>query len=205
MKNSIMLDETFLQRAKFLFLCVVLECSLYISGSVFRWRDGYYIHEGWLDRMIPFNPYSIIPYFSLYILIPLAFFKCQPKKIITLTNGFCLISLMATSIYFIFPTTINRVGVVENSGFLYIFIGLFYQIDTSFNCFPSQHCALAILCTACLMATDKLINSMYFLWCLLILWSTVAVRQHLAIDLIGGIFLGLSIYFIVLVLEKNHG
>lgn len=184
------------QRISYGLIATAYECLIYFSMPFFQWRQAYTLPRSGLDAVISFDVWGVIPYVSLYILILYAFLKSPSVAVWRLCKNICIVASIAAFFYFFFPTQVGRVDVVMGDDILSQILVLLYHIDTPFNCFPSQHCAIAVLCVAALMDKDKVENSVYFIWGLLIIWSTIAVQQHVSIDAISGAALGLSIYWL---------
>ncbi len=183
------------QRVGYGLIATLLECLVYFSIPLFQWREVYILPRSSLDFAIPFDEWAIIPYISLYFLILYAFLKSPSVAVPRLCKNICIVAGIAAIFYFFFPTRLERVDVAMSMDSLSQMIRLLYSFDTPLNCFPSQHCAIAVLCVAALMDTNKTENFVYFLWGLLIIWSTIAVQQHVTIDAVAGILIGLIVYW----------
>ncbi len=184
------------QRMGYGLIATVFECLIYFSIPFFQWRQAYILPRSGFDFIIPFDALAIIPYISLYFLILYAFLKSPSSVIPRLCKNICIVAGIAAFFYFFFPTQIERVDLVMGQDALSQLVALLYRLDTPFNCFPSQHCAIAVVCVAALMDTNKTENCLYFIWGLLIIWSTIAVQQHVTIDAVAGTALGLAIYWL---------
>ena len=92
-------------------------------------------------------------------------------------------------IYFIFPTEIVRPTLVDNSFFNSI-INIIYISDRPFNCFPSLH----VLGTYFVMRYTKKDNNKYIYFYtkivgVLIILSTIFIKQHFVLDVVASIVL----------------
>ncbi len=155
-----------------------------------------------LDNKIPFIIYFIIPYitwFILLFLIPYYIYICDKKNFINYCVSFVLSIIIANIIYVIFPTTIIRPTIVGN-GILESITKLVYWVDTpAKNCMPSIHCSFClsfILFTITSKNSNKYINLFIIIISLLIMISTLLIKQHVFIDLITGCALSLIVYII---------
>jgi membrane-associated phospholipid phosphatase len=69
-------------------------------------------------------------------------------------------------------------------------------IDGRGNACPSLHAAFAVFSAICIdrlarrLGDRGLARSLSWLWCLGILYSTLATKQHVAVDMVAGIALG---------------
>lgn len=184
------------QRLGYGLIAIAFECLIYFSIPLFQWRQAYILPRSGLDFIIPFDALAVLPYISLYFIILYAFLKSPAVAVPRLCKNICIIASIAAFFYFFFPTRIERVDVLIDSSIFSQWVTLLYHLDTPFNCFPSQHCAIAVVCVAALMDNNKTENSFYFIWSLLIIWSTIAIQQHVTIDAVAGTALGLMIYWL---------
>jgi len=81
------------------------------------------------------------------------------------------------------------------------FYSILQRVDASGNACPSLHVAFAIF-TACWMhrllrrdGSGRAVRVGNWLWCAGILYSTLATRQHVAIDVVAGAALGALVAF----------
>ena len=71
--------------------------------------------------------------------------------------------------------------------------------DASGNACPSLHVAFAVFTAIWLghllrqMRIGRLIRAISWLWCLGILYSTIATRQHVSLDVLAGAILGAAV------------
>lgn len=99
---------------------------------------------------------------------------------------------VAIPIFLIFPTAMVRPE-ITGSGFFDGFTRLIYALDPPDNLFPSLHCYDSWLC---LRVVCKMKNAPgWFKWAngifsVLVFASVVLVKQHLLVDILGGIALG---------------
>jgi membrane-associated phospholipid phosphatase len=69
-------------------------------------------------------------------------------------------------------------------------------IDASGNACPSLHVAFAVFTAIWFrhllreMGAGRFVRALNWLWCLGILYSTMAIRQHVALDVLAGAALG---------------
>ncbi|MDP3615573.1 MAG: phosphatase PAP2 family protein, partial [Rubrivivax sp.] len=150
-----------------------------------------------LDHWVGFEPLALLPYVSLWIYVGFAP-GLMPSLRQAVVYGLwaaalCLAGLLA---FYAFPTSVPlhpmRVDVSQHAGF-----ALLQGVDAAGNACPSLHVATAVF-TACWVhrhllqmgapAWPKVLN---VLWVLLIVWSTLATKQHVAWDVAAGTLLAL--------------
>jgi membrane-associated phospholipid phosphatase len=147
-----------------------------------------------LDKQIPFVPAFILPYllwypFILTILIVL-FVKQRLAYYRTLFT--LCVGLIACYITFhFFQTTIQRPQITED-GLFYWLVKMVYKNDGAYNCFPSIHVLSSYLMLkgmsycANFSKTSRLLIIISS-WSIII--STVFVKQHVLLDIVGAILL----------------
>ncbi|WP_019910922.1 phosphatase PAP2 family protein [Paenibacillus sp. HW567] len=162
-------------------------------GILNRAGDHVYNLEISLDHLIPFVPVFIIPYLIWYpfitgVLVALAFKnrKMYFQTLIALCSG-----LIASYLFFaVFQTAIQRPDVHNEIGVLYRLIELVYRTDQPYNCFPSIHVLTSYLMLRGAREFGKINRWLIAGMSVLIILSTVLVKQHLVVDIVGGILVG---------------
>ena len=144
-----------------------------------------------LDRLIAYQPDNLLLYLSLYLYIPLAPWLLDNKRDLNACclalSGLCLLGLI---IFFVWPTTILRPDNTEHWPVI--------AIDEPRNVCPSLHAAFAVFSAIFIerlarrLGDRGLVRGLSWLWCLGILYSTLATKQHVALDLVAGTILGVA-------------
>jgi membrane-associated phospholipid phosphatase len=150
----------------------------------------------WLDHAIPFEPRWVWAYLSLYLLNPIGPLLTRSRKdLLRYAGGILFFFVCGFLCFVVLPVAGPRPATAEG----YWLYNQLILVDRAYNSFPSLHAACAVY--AVLYATyasghpsrpalRKVLLSFAWLWVGLILYSTIATRQHFAIDLLPGIFLG---------------
>lgn len=147
-----------------------------------------------VDDLIPFTIAGLPIYLSLWVYVSL------PPALLNslcalLSYGFW-ISLMCVAclaFFWFFPTATPPAQI---DLLLYPSMA-FLRVDTGLNAFPSLHVASAVFTAAWLtillrkIDTPSYIHTLNIFYCLLIIWSTMAVRQHVFWDALSGTLIGL--------------
>ncbi|WP_312473135.1 phosphatase PAP2 family protein [Neobacillus sp.] len=159
-----------------------------------------------IDQIIPFLSIFIIPYilWYAYLFVYLVYFCFKDTKVYMKTLFLIVIAeLICFVIYFFFQTTVPRPALTGNN-FLTGLVQWIYLNDRPVNCFPSIH----VLTTFAIMLASFHIKNKHLVtnFCIhifgtLIIISTLFVKQHVILDMIGSMFLitflyGLSFGFI---------
>lgn len=166
-----------------------------------------------LDDMIPFCEYFIIPYLLWFLYIPLVlaviFFSSRKEfyqASAYLFTGMSICLLICT----LFPNGQDlRVESFERDNLFTTVMGLIYEADTNTNVFPSIHVfnsigAFVILCKSSILRNRIWIKIGSGVLSILIILSTMFLKQHSVVDVIGGIILGGLMYIIVYVINWSR-
>lgn len=148
----------------------------------------------WLDGLIGFQPQAMALYVSLwvYVSLPPALLK-TPRELYAYglaIAGTCLVGLM---VFYFWPTA---VPLPDIDWHLHPELAFMKNIDSTGNAFPSLHVATAFFSGIWLHHLLRQFGAPHWslvlnwAWCIGILYSTLATRQHVAMDVLAGIALG---------------
>ncbi|MDB5986700.1 MAG: phosphoesterase PA-phosphatase-like protein [Nevskia sp.] len=147
-----------------------------------------------IDRLIDFSPQALWLYISLWVyvnLVPALLDSRRELLVYYLSAGaVCIVGL---SIFFFWPTTTPAANI---DWARYPLFQPLKAVDRSGNAFPSLHACFAIFSGIWLdrllrqMQASVLVRLLNASWCLGILYSTLATKQHVAVDLFAGVALG---------------
>ena len=145
------------------------------------------LHETLIERrFIPFIPSMIVWYESFFVFVLLGFFGAPLQRIAQMANAMQLSAVFCGVVFILFPTTLIYPAVdgATWAGYLWL---LTSQIDTAYNCVPSLHAALTCLVLIAMWDVRHQLRCFFMvLWAVLILYSIVAVRRHLGVDVLAG-------------------
>jgi membrane-associated phospholipid phosphatase len=149
-----------------------------------------------VDHWIGFQPWAVGVYLSLwvYTALPVAL---QPdfRQLARYGRVACVLCAVGLLTFHFFPTSVSAaVGArPEGQGSLFTVL---YAVDTNGNACPSLHVAAAVLSWLWLhrlldeIGAPRWSNAANHLWCAGIVFSTMAIKQHLLIDVLAGVLLG---------------
>jgi membrane-associated phospholipid phosphatase len=147
-----------------------------------------------VDRLIDFWPEALPLYASLwvYVVLPPMFLKNRRELG---SYGLAVIGLSAIgfAIFVFWPTALPKFETDWSQHPTFAFLK---TVDASGNACPSLHVAFAVFTAIWLerlwgeMGAGRLVRALNWLWCLGILYSTIAIRQHVALDVLAGTALG---------------
>ncbi len=147
-----------------------------------------------LDRLITFRPGALLLYFSLWPYVSLVPGLIAEKgEIIAFYRTAGWLCLAGFAFFFFWPTVVAPLD-IDWSG-QRVFSQL-KAVDGSGNACPSLHVAFAVFCALLLHRRLREIGDRGFArgvswaWCAGIVYSTLATKQHVAIDVLAGAVLG---------------
>ena len=148
-----------------------------------------------IDDLIPFSILGLPVYLSLWIYVSLV--PALLNSLRALLNYGLWISAMCVAclLFFWFFPTATPTAEIDVARYPSM---AFLRVDTGLNAFPSLHVASAVFTSAWLTLLMRRINAPAYMnalnitYCLLIIWSTMAVRQHVFWDAVSGTLIGLA-------------
>ena len=144
----------------------------------------------WIDDLIPFSPGSFFLYATLWVYVALGTALARDLRELAAFGAASLAMIVVgLGIFMLAPTKIPDFGIDWNR---YPWLAFLKKVDVSGNACPSLHAAFAVF-TAFVVHTQltavragRMLRVCNFLWCLGILYSTMATRQHVALDVVAG-------------------
>lgn len=157
-----------------------------------------------IDSLIPFNPYFIFAYilWYFYVAIFIIYFCIyDERKYYKLLIGISAGMLICYVIYTVFPTTVVRPVFEGDEGVVGTLFKWLYRKDNPYNCFPSIHVLNTIL-VAIYVQKDSLYLNKYIkigsLVCAAaIIYSTLAIKQHVVFDVLSAAVLSYGLHGIL--------
>jgi membrane-associated phospholipid phosphatase len=169
----------------------------YLLLQQHHFRPATIMTAGYLDRLIPFSDLAIWPYLSIYVFMPGGPFLLNERRpILRYATGIVLIGVIADVIFIFWPTTCPRLDAPGSN----IAYRLIVAIDNPYHAFPSLHAAFAVYSASWGGPVLRALGDRGFwrigiwLWCFLILYATLATKQHMTADIIAGSALGYGVY-----------
>jgi membrane-associated phospholipid phosphatase len=153
-----------------------------------------------LDRLIGFQPLAMPLYVSLwvYVSLPPALLATR-RELHTYASAMAVTCVAALTTFYFWPTTVPVADIdwalyKNYSG--YAGVDFLKTLDASGNAFPSLHVATAVFSGVWLhhllrrFSVPRWVLLANWMWCIGIVYSTLATRQHVAVDILGGVVLG---------------
>ncbi|OCT11534.1 hypothetical protein A8709_07675 [Paenibacillus pectinilyticus] len=155
-----------------------------------------------LDRQIPFIKSFVVPYLSWYGFLAVGFlylvYRDRKNYIRTLIE-FIIGLLLCYSVYAIYQTTVPRPE-VAGSDWVSRTVQWVYRSDEPFNCFPSTHVLTAYLLMKAYLRSTLIAKRYKFVVAImgaLIIVSTLFVKQHVLMDIVGAVLVAEGVVYII--------
>lgn len=163
----------------------------------------------WLDRLVGFQPLALSVYISLWVYVSL-----PPALLATRRElygyglamaGTCLAGLI---VFYFWPTSVPAADI---DWARYPDVEFLKSMDASGNACPSLHVATAVFSGIWLHHLLRRFGSPLWMltcnwtWCIAIVYSTLATRQHVAVDVLAGLMLGVLTAYLSLRQRVNAG
>ena len=163
----------------------------------------------WADHLIGFAPLALPVYLSLwvYVSLPPLFFSDR-RELLHYGLAIALTCLFGLAVFFVWPTAAPPADV---DWLKYPDMQFLKNIDAAGNACPSLHVATAVFSGLWLhrllrgFSAPSWLLWLNALWCAGIAYSTLATRQHVAVDVAAGIALGGLAAWLSLRLHRQRG
>lgn len=197
--------KKFIEENKFYLKSIILifgvNALIYFLLKIFI--SDYHLISIPLDNKIPFIKEFIYIYMIWYPLLIVSYYivwknnKEKYAKLVLVT----ITSLLILYMFFIlYPTKVDR-PIVDSFNDLTTFITyVTFKADTPVNCFPSGHCLLCFILMFSTFKDQKLPKTFKIIanvLSILIIASTMLVKQHVILDTVGSLILAISTYYLI--------
>lgn len=172
--------------------------TLFFTGYLYLLKHPAFpvrtIPATWLDGVVDFQPLALPIYLSLwlYVSLPPALMVSH-RDIVDYGLRIGAVCLAGFAVFYFWPNAILPANIDWT---LHPSVAFLKKIDTAGNAFPSLHVATAVFSALWLhwrlvrLRRGVAIRLANMAWCVAIAWSTLAVRQHVALDVYAGAALG---------------
>jgi len=165
----------------------------------------------WIDDLVPFSPQSLFLYASLWVYVALGSLFTKDGRELAAWAAACFsMIIVGLGIFMALPTKVPDFAVDWSQ---YPSLEFLKAVDASGNALPSLHAAFAVFTAVVLhrqltaVRAPRALLACNVLWCLGIVYSAMATRQHLALDIIAGAVLAgaVSIAYLAAGRVRSHG
>jgi membrane-associated phospholipid phosphatase len=154
-----------------------------------------------LDHAIELQPHLLWAYVSLWLYVGLApGLLLKLRELLAYCAWAAVLCATGLLLFYLFPTAIPKpvlpVDVAQHPGF-----AVLQGVDAAGNACPSLHVATALFTALwvqrlfVLMGVPWWLRAANSLWVALIIYSTLAIKQHVVLDALGGAALGALAYW----------
>ena len=145
------------------------------------------------DRWIGFVPWAVAPYVSLWLYIGLVPSLLRWREMPRYLAAAGVLAALGCAAFYFRPTAVPDFPIDWSR---WPMVAALKATDAAGNACPSLHVAFSVLTVVWLGRLLRVAGApagwraLNVAWCLLIVWSTMATRQHVAWDVIAGAVLG---------------
>jgi len=144
----------------------------------------------WIDDLVPFSSQSFFLYASLWVYVALGSLFTKDGRELAAWAAACFsMIIVGLGTFMALPTKVPDFAVDWSQ---YPSLAFLKGVDASGNALPSLHAAFAVFTAVVLhgqltaVRAPRAVLACSVLWCLGIVYSAMATRQHLALDIIAG-------------------
>lgn len=149
-----------------------------------------------LDRQIPFQPLTLFAYPTLWFYVGIApGLQLTVRELLVYGAWIGALCLTGLGIFYAWPTAVPPLA-FDVSGFAGF--GVLKGVDAAGNACPSLHVAVAIFTAIWIdhvlrqARAPLALRAVNIGWFALIAWSTLAIKQHVVLDVAAGMLLGVA-------------
>ena len=172
----------------------------YYVTNHYPYFHQHYLPLTWVDRNVPFLPYSVYIYISEYFYFAFVYILLNNyNNVNRYLYSFFGLQIVSCLIFAIFPTVYPRQNFPIDPD-LPIWLQATWtwlrHVDAPGNCFPSLHVSSVYL-SAFVFWTDgqKKKFWIFFAWSTTIALSTLTTKQHYLADIVSGLSLALAFFY----------
>lgn len=140
-----------------------------------------------IDKAISVFFPSIWLYYSFYLLLGLVGLTVEKKLFIQYLYTVGWVTAVSHAVFLFLPNGVLRSDIdFQTAPAIY---QLLASVDLPRNAMPSLHASLSVVAAIAVQFSSvfpKWSKPLVWLWVLVIFWSTIAIRQHVSLDLIAG-------------------
>lgn len=151
-----------------------------------------------VDAAVPFTPWALWLYLSLWFYVGMpAGLATDLRRLLVYGAWGAGLSLAGLACFYLWPTAVP-VGMAPADAARYPGYSILQGVDAAGNACPSMHVASAVFAACWVhriwrrMGAAPWLLALNALWAAAIVWSTLATKQHAALDALGGMVLAFA-------------
>lgn len=178
---------------------LVANSIAYYGVRIFGTHLNYKDYSIPLDSLIPFLPWTSSIYVGCYAFWVVNYViatRQSPKEAYKFFCADFVSKFICMAFFIIMPATLTRPE-VTGDGFWDFLTKLVYNSDLPTNLFPSIHCSTSWFCFIAVRKNPKIktwYKAFSFVFAIFVFVSTVTLKQHVFIDILGGWLLAECVY-----------
>jgi membrane-associated phospholipid phosphatase len=175
---------------------------IYVGSNHYHFSSPIYLPYTHWDYLVPFLPQTIWIYMSEYFFFLVTYVALRREENVNrFFFSFLFQQTVAVLVFLAWPTTFPRSLFPLNPEMMDHFtFGLFAylrSVDTPASCCPSLHVSSIFLCMLVFLDEKQArLRAVLWVWGAMIIATTVTTKQHYVIDVVVGLMLGLTSFFL---------
>lgn len=175
-----------------LILVLLMNAVTYFGTRIFTQKLEHHILESALDERIPFVSFFVLFYILAYVQWVIGFVMIAREEknfSYRFLFGEMIAKFICLLCFVIYPTTIVRPE-VNGTGIWDVLTAWIYRMDAPDNLFPSIHCLESYVCfraSLSMKKTNKCYSLIMLISAILVFASTVLIKQHVFVDMLGAV------------------
>jgi membrane-associated phospholipid phosphatase len=176
-------------------LAIVVSCLYFVLNIP---NSSIHVLMTVMDNQIPRIPAFTIPYLAflpwLWGVIFYSWLKNRSFR--HLAYSVIIVNLVAFCVYLMFQTYMPR-DLITSNDFFSSLLQFIYNHDQPYNAFPSLHSALSVVVATYFVCRKSRWSWVFILSAVVIIASTLLIKQHSIADAVSGIILGSFVTWLV--------
>ena len=202
------------EKVKRRFAAIILFGAWYLCSFFWMEQRSVHIHliRMEIDKKIPFCEYFIIPYILWFFFVAgtviyLTVFDDDNKEYRRLMVSLGIGMVLFLIVSYVYPNGQNLRPKLRGDSIFIEMVRMLYKMDTSTNILPSLHVFNSVACGIALVRNrqvrpHKLLCAAIIVLVILIIMSTVFLKQHSMLDVIVALVMNVVCYAVLYVKEE---
>lgn len=176
---------------------LLLFVGLYAVINSMNWREPTVLVPSAIDDSIPMIPATVWIYLSYLVISPVAYVMEHDSVLLTrFLYAQLAANLVSALVFVVWPSTFPRPALDPDVGISHSVLHLVWSVDEPVNCFPSLHVSSSLLAALMMWPRGAGTRIVFAVWALAIAGSTLTTKQHHVVDVVGGVALATSLYWL---------
>lgn len=156
------------------------------------------------DRATRFIPAFIYPIWVLYGMLVLPAFIIKDRKLLmAMAYAFVVLIVSSVLLFILIPVQVPRPDFAVQ-GLSEKLVALMYATDRPVCGFPSLHVSTSLLAAMIISRQSRWLGATYYLMFVLTAVGILFVKQHVLMDILGGVAMAGVVYYMMVVRRLSH-